>query len=139
MKSNIGKREGEEYDWEMLILPDGSYDYVSLGCELTTGWSPEEFVENPDLIFHIIHPDDRKKFNDHQLSCLNPHCSTEEVEFRVINKNGEVGWVLHKCQSISSSAGQWQGRRIINRNVTLQKEAEEIFLQEQRLPTSIGN
>jgi len=67
MKLNIEKREGEgisdstvdvSSDWENLILPDGSYDYVSPGCELITGCSPEEFVENPDLIIDIIHPED---------------------------------------------------------------------------------
>lgn len=121
------------YDWEILISPDGSYKYVSPGCELITGCSPEEFIENPDLIFDIIHPDDRKKYNDHQCSSLDSKCPAAELEFRVIDKDGDVRWIWHKCQPVFSSDGQWQGRRTTNREITSLKQTEEKLLQEQQL------
>ena len=121
------------YDWEILISPDGSYSYVSPGCELITGCSADEFIENPNLILDIIHPEDRGIFDDHQCSSMDSQCSPAEMEFRVIDKKGEVRWIWHKCHSVFSSDGQWEGRRTINREFTLQKMAEEKLRQEQQL------
>lgn len=126
------------YDWEAWILPDGSYGYVSPACERITGYSPGEFLNNPNLIFEIVHPEDRVQLVDHLCKHLDHHDPTSEVELRIINKgdenkDGEVRWIWHQCHSVFSPDGRWMGRRATNRDVTLLKKAERELRQEQQL------
>ena len=46
------------YDWEYWRKPDGSFVYISPSCERITGYTSEEFMQDPDLYLRIIHPDD---------------------------------------------------------------------------------
>ncbi|MCK5685509.1 PAS domain-containing protein, partial [bacterium] len=43
-------------DWEYWVLPDNTYKYVSPSCKSISGYSNDEFIENPALFFDIIHP-----------------------------------------------------------------------------------
>ena len=53
------------YDWEYWINPDGKYIYLSPSCERIAGYSPEEFISNPKLLFDMIRPDHAEKFHQH--------------------------------------------------------------------------
>jgi PAS domain S-box-containing protein len=45
------------YDWEYWLDSDGHYIYVSPSCERVTGYSPDLFSADPDLLTKITHPD----------------------------------------------------------------------------------
>jgi PAS domain-containing protein len=47
------------YDWEYRRTPDGRFAYVSPSCERMTGYAASEFQADPDLLFRIVHPDDK--------------------------------------------------------------------------------
>ncbi|HOS01350.1 MAG: PAS domain-containing protein, partial [Prolixibacteraceae bacterium] len=49
-----------EYAHDMVrwVLPDRTLAYISPSSEKVTGYSPREFLEDPDLLIKIIHPDD---------------------------------------------------------------------------------
>ena len=51
------------YDLEYWLKPDGDFIYISPSCKRITGYSPEEFKKNPELLEKIVHPDDRAVFN----------------------------------------------------------------------------
>ena len=46
------------YDWEYWLAPDNSIIYISPSCERISGYTPEEFISNNDLMLEIVHPDD---------------------------------------------------------------------------------
>ena len=48
-------------DWDYWLAPDGSYLYISPACERVTGYRPDELQAHPELLAHIIHPEDRER------------------------------------------------------------------------------
>jgi PAS domain S-box-containing protein len=111
------------YDWEYWINGQGKFNYISPSCERITGYSIEEFQQNPALLLDIIHPDDRKNFKWHFKEDL----ETSEVchlNFRIVTRTGEERWISHYCQQVHGDDKKFLGRRASNRDITVQKKAE---------------
>ncbi len=105
------------YDWEYWQGPDGRFIYVSPSCKQITGYSPEEFYCNPDLLVNIIHPDDRKRWKTHTHKMLE-NGDMEPVEFRIITKDGEERLIHHVCRTVSGEEGENLGIRGGNRDIS---------------------
>jgi PAS domain S-box-containing protein len=117
-------------DWQYWMGVDGRYLYVSPGCETITGYSPRDFIDEPDLMSKILHPDDQEIWQSHwrdvnsgQQARANSHVHTQ-MEFRLITKDGSTRWIEHQCQAVTSSKTEYQGRRGVNRDITERKQAE---------------
>ena len=52
------------YDWEEWYDAKRRLEYVSPSCERITGYSAQKFMDNPNLIFSIVHPDDKELFKN---------------------------------------------------------------------------
>jgi PAS domain S-box-containing protein len=116
------------YDWEYWLSPEGHYNYISPSVERITGYSRDQFLQEPGLLERITHPDDQELVNQHVLAeptSLKSHM----VEFRIITKDGEERWISHVCQPVSSVDGRNLGRRVSNRDVTPRKRAEAAKIQ----------
>ncbi len=113
------------YDWEYWIDSDGTSPiYVSPSCRRISGYSAQEFLDNPDLLESIVHPDDSKARAEHvRQTHDNPNPMT--LEFRIITKDGQTRWIEHICQSVFGPDGKCLGRRASNRDVTDRKQAEQ--------------
>jgi PAS domain S-box-containing protein len=122
------------YDWEYWIDPHGEFIYVSPACEKITGYTVQEFIEDPELLDRIAHPDDRHLIAQHTHDELD-HDQVHDVEFRVITREGEERWVGHICQPVHNTAGDYMGRRASNRDITEQKRAEQ---ERERFATQLG-
>ena len=111
------------FDWEYWIGPDGTFIYVSPSCERITGYSPDEFYNNRDLLREIVLPEDRDLLVKH---CIHNVTSpdSEMLEFRILTKRGDVAWLGHVCRPIFSPAGDYLGRRGSNRDITQRKLVE---------------
>ena len=111
------------YDWVYWVSNRGDYVYVSPSCERITGYKAEEFILYPDLLANIIHPDDRKIYNDHiQIDFReNRVC---ELNFRIIRKDGAIRHISHNCLPVVDADGVFRGRRGSNRDMTEQHLAE---------------
>ncbi len=112
------------YDWEYWHDTDGNYIYTSPSCEFVTGYSPEDFLHDKDLMNVIIHPDDRERWQTHS------HDNVEEgvvtpIEFRIKTKSGESRWIHHVCRIVYSQDGKNRGVRGSNRDITEQKKLQE--------------
>ena len=124
------------YDWEYWITPDGNFFYISPSCERITGYRAEEFVQDPSLLVTITHPDDQKRVSAHICEPENTKCEMYH-EYRIITKSGEQRWISHNCQQVYNEAGTYLGRRAGNRDMTLQKQAEEAIKESERRLTDI--
>lgn len=121
------------YNWEYWLSPNGDFLYNSPSCEGLTGFSPEEFAADQDLLLSIIHPDDLNAFQNHREHACYTSGEAQHIVFRIITKDGELRWVAHSCQPVHNSQGQFLGRRGSNRNITALKLIEEqITLSEER-------
>ena len=112
------------YDWEYWRSPDGRFLYVSPSCERITGYTREEFNEDPGLYSRIIHPDDRERVVAH-LCEDQDHRELCELEFRILRRDGQERWVGHACKLVPDADGQSLGRRASDRDITERKQAEE--------------
>lgn len=101
---------------------DGSYRYISPACESFTGYSPEEFLADANLMMQIVHPDDLENYLYH-LHYEEIEEKTE-FEYRIFHRDGSIHWISHNCKAIYDDEGNYLGRRGANRDITVKKEAE---------------
>jgi diguanylate cyclase (GGDEF)-like protein/PAS domain S-box-containing protein len=68
--------------------------FHSAQCQEITGYSPIDYLTNPDLWMQMIHTDDRDKVLVFLHELRQPlHCRS--IEHRIIHKDGSVRWVLN--------------------------------------------
>ncbi len=122
------------HDWILWMAPDGSVVYTSPSCERITGYTPAEFIQEPDLVMRIIHPEDREKYAHHFERAPAPG-DVQAIEMRIVRRDGKIRWLSHVCRPIYSKDGSWLGWHIINRDITEreQTDADREDLQMQLL------
>ena len=113
-------------DWEYWVLPNRTFRYVSPSSEQVCGYSPDEFYADPQLLPHIIHPDDLHLYNGHVHS-ITSQGFAEPIDFRIRTKSGETRWISHVCRPVYDSSGLHIGQRASNRDITERKAAEELI------------
>jgi PAS domain S-box-containing protein len=98
--------------------------YVSPQIETMFGYSPEEWMADPQLFAQLLHPDDR----DRVLAEDQRTDKTGEpfqIEYRHFSKDGRVVWVRDEAVLVYDEDGQprfWQG---VQFDITEQKRVEE--------------
>jgi len=118
------------YDWEWWLSPEGRFVYVSSSCKEITGYDPEEFLKDPDLIFRIICAEDKPIFMNHQNEVDNNQTGGE-VEFRIVRPDRSHRWIFHACQAVFDDHGNFLGHRGSNRDITERKLAQEALQQSE--------
>ena len=113
------------YDWENWIDPQGNIVYASPACERITGYGPAEFIRDPDLLIHIVHPDDRVFIQEHHQIVHDETADVNTVEYRIIARDGEEHWIEHVCRPLFGMDNRYLGRRVSNRDITERKQAEK--------------
>ncbi len=112
------------YHWDYWVSPAKEYVYMSPSCERISGYSVDEFMKDPELMNHIIHPDDRNLVSlsiDEELKANHP----QGIDFRIITKDGKERWISHVCQPIPDDTTRSLGIRASNRDITKRKQAEK--------------
>lgn len=112
------------YDWELWLDPAGEIVYSSPSCERITGYVPEEFILNPELLIDIVHPEVRELYREHHQLVHDESEDVEKIEFCIAARDGEEHWIEHVCRPVFSDDGQYLGRRVSNRDITQRKQAE---------------
>lgn len=126
------------YYWEMWRAPDGKYIYVSPSCEPITGYTQEDFLQDPNLIEKITHPADQDTLCKHFKEELK-QTEAAQVDFRILTRNGEERWIRHACRPVFSEHGARIGHRSSSRDFTLRKETEEAFQASEEKYRSLFN
>ena len=112
------------YDWETWLDPHGRIVYTSPSCERITGYGPDEFKLNADLMLSIIHPDDRPLYQEHQRMLHDDSAGVKNIEYRILARDGRQYWIEHICRPLFDADNRYLGRRMSNRDITEQKQAE---------------
>lgn len=128
------QRESEEkfrtladwtYDWELWLAPDGKVIYCSPSCSRITGYEPSEFVNEPDLLLRIVHPEDQEFYEKHHQLIHDESAGVEKVEYHILDRDGNDLWIEHICRPVFGENNRYLGRRVSNRNITQRKQAEK--------------
>lgn len=70
----------------------GVWKYVSPPITQLTGFTPQEWVENPQLWYSRIHPDDRDRVSKLEIAAL--HAGTmPKLEYRLLTRENREIWV----------------------------------------------
>lgn len=112
-------------DWEILLKPSGEFLYCSSSCTNITGYEAQEFLQNPDLLLQIVHPDDRYIYINHLNKKKNELDVENKIEFRIITKDGKEKWLDHICHKTFDYDGELIGYRSSNRDITDRVLAQE--------------
>ncbi len=112
------------YDWEIWTNPQDQVLYNSPSCERITGYDPDEFIADPDLLMKIVHPDDHDIFETHVLKGHDDLSDSISVEYRIMTRDGGERWIDHNCRPIFGTDNQYLGRRVSNRDITEWKQAQ---------------
>jgi len=119
------------YDWEYWMAPDGRLIWVSPSCERVTGYTPDEFIEDPELIARVVDPADMRRFKAHAAVGIGDN-ETRELDFRIVHKSGRTVWIDHHCVPIVRPDSTFLGRRVSNRDITERKDIETRLNQAQK-------
>jgi PAS domain S-box-containing protein len=100
--------------------------FYTTSVEKVTGYTQSDFLSDPKLFLKVIHPDDFTKLKK-KLATLwsSGFHSSSELEFRIINKLGNLVWVRNKVNIIRDAKGGIQRIYGLVSDITLRKRAEE--------------
>ena len=131
-------------DWEYHEGADGRLLYVSPTCERLTGYPPERFLEDPELLRSIVHPDDRPAFDSHRAEVLAVAASQDRdealrgcLEFRILTREGQTRWIGHRCTAIGGMGEPAAGHRASNRDISADKAVQQDLQRTARLLESV--
>jgi PAS domain S-box-containing protein len=111
---------------------DGSLSLLNKANEHITGYTLEEFRQNPQLWREIVRSEDveiaERFFEEHPEGV--PYF---EVEYRLKSKSGQWKWILSRMFASRDKSGAIIGYHCLDRDVTELKRTEELVVQTERL------
>jgi len=118
------------YDMESWFGVDGKLLWVNNAVERIVGYSREECytMDNPPLSF--VHEEDRARVTSAFRGALNG-TTGNDLEYRIIRKDGSVVWVATSWQPIIGADGNVMGHRASTRDISKRKSAEAALRQSE--------
>ena len=104
----------------------GAWRYISPQIETLLGYTPEEWVADPELWWRRVHADDRSTVRslEERGEELGKTGNTSSVsEYRMLHRNGTAVWVRDDARLITSEAGQPYWRGVLS-DITAERESE---------------
>jgi PAS domain S-box-containing protein len=120
------------YDWEKWMDPRGNIVYTSPSCARITGYTPEEFILDSNLLIRIVHPDDQQLVEEHLRMVHNESAGPASIDYRIISRDGSEHWLEHVCRPLFGLDHLYLGRRISNRDITERKQAEKKIIEQNQ-------
>ena len=111
------------------LIPQRRVTDVSPAVLAVSGYAPQEIYADPDLIFKLMHPEDRALLDSGDSAEV---IGRLPVVLRAIRKDGAVIWVEQRSMPIYDTAGNLTAVEGIVRDITERKEAEENLRRRNR-------
>jgi PAS domain S-box-containing protein len=124
--------------YQFLLRPDGSnnFIYVSQGCRELYELELEEILNNSDLMWSAVHPEDRKSL-EKSIAISAQTLKPWKYEGRMITKSGKLKWIRGIARPEKQPGGDilWDGLTI---DISDRKQAE-IALGESKIALQKAN
>ena len=111
------------YDFSYYRRLDGNFIYITPVVEKITGYKPEDFYQDPNLLEKCIHPEDKSIWGKYERGVVRGD-EIEPLELRLIDNDGKQHWVLHVSVSVKDEKGLVQGTSSTNTDITDQIKAQ---------------
>lgn len=112
-------------NWEYWLGKNQQYLYVSPACEAITGYTPEEFLADSELMERLIIGEDLSIWKTHVEKVRASYYSDKPISFRIKDKTGNEHWIEHICRPVINDADEFLGWRGTNRDITEFKKAQQ--------------
>jgi diguanylate cyclase (GGDEF)-like protein/PAS domain S-box-containing protein len=109
------------YDWECWRGPGGRLLYVSPSCERVSGYSAQEFLDDPGLLVRVFHEEDQPEWR----RLLESSVGFSGEDLRIVAKNGRTRWVSPVGVDVAGENGENLGLRFTLRDITDRKLMEQ--------------
>jgi diguanylate cyclase (GGDEF)-like protein/PAS domain S-box-containing protein len=102
----------------------GRWRYVSPQIEEIFGYSPEEWMADPELWARQIHPEDRERALEQETGKFASEGGAPPIDYRMFTREGDVVWVLDEAVLEPDESGTpvWHG---VLYDITERKIAEQ--------------
>jgi two-component system cell cycle sensor histidine kinase/response regulator CckA len=104
--------------------------YVSPVCESVWGRSGRSLLEQPNLFFDAIHPDDRPRVLGTLQSELD---APYELEYRIVRPDSNVRWIRERAFPIRDAEGRVNRVAHVSEDVTERRQREMLLRQSQKM------
>lgn len=118
--------------WEFWESPERQFLYNSPSCEKITGLKAENLIKNYRLFLDMIHPDDIGTYMNHLHDTAHQQ-QFRQLNFRIINAQGEIRHIEHQCLPVFGFDGSYLGIRGSNVDITERIKTEEMVRQSRAL------
>jgi PAS domain S-box-containing protein len=100
--------------------------FYTASVEKITGYLPQEFLADEKRFFRLIYPDDLPDvISKLKRFYQNMYKRSEELEFRIINKYGNVVWIRNKINVLRDRKGKISKIYGLVSDVSMTKKAEQ--------------
>ncbi|MDR3667636.1 MAG: PAS domain S-box protein [Ignavibacteriaceae bacterium] len=100
--------------------------FYTFSVEKITGYTQTEFLLESTLFLKIVYPDDFQSVKNKLNTVLQSRVQvSEEMEFRIINKRGNIVWVRTKINVVRNNSGKISKIYGLVSDISLRKKAEE--------------
>ncbi len=110
--------------------------YVNPAAAAVTGYKPEEFYEDPDLLFNVVHPDDVEAFRDY-INRKHPSAGQTSLTIRCYRAGGSLIWLDTTRSAVLDKKNKSLSVLVIARDVTTHIRVEEALRKSQKFSTSL--
>jgi two-component system sporulation sensor kinase C len=106
------------------IFPKAKIEYISPSVLMLTGYSPEEYYADNNLVFNLIHPDDHCLLEGfiHNL----PKSIESPLTLRLVRKDKTVLWLEQKGSPTYDKNNNFTALQGIIRDITTRKNLEKM-------------
>jgi PAS domain S-box-containing protein len=111
-----------------MSFPDGKYDYFGKAAKSVFGYASEKWLNSPNLIREIIHPEFINYFEE-KWADLIKGIIPETFEYKIIDPDGQERWIFQSNTGIFDEHGNIIAIEGLCRNITQQKKAEEEIIK----------
>lgn len=116
----------EDIIYRYEFLPERRLTYISPSSTRITGFSPEEFYADPDLLRRLVHPDDRTFFE----GLSEGKTAVQPIILRWVKKGDSIIWTEQRNVQIFDENGILIAIEGIARDITERKRMEEALTKE---------
>jgi len=108
--------------------------YISPQIEEVLGFSPQEWLADPNLWLKQLHPDDRERVVA-ETRLADVGNEPLDIEYRAMTKDGQMVWLhnLNQKVPVVDEAGQLRYRHGVMFDITGRKHLEEQYQQAQKM------
>lgn len=100
--------------------------FYTASVEKVTGYTQTEFLTDSRLFFKIIYPDDYANVKSRLKKLFeNFYKQNDELEFRIINKQGNIVWIRNKFSVVRETSGKIKKIFGLVSDISLQKKAQD--------------